>query len=115
MLPSAAPTNLTLLEIEKRQVVIEWDPVDPETVRGNFKGYLVRTWNHAGSLVYAFPPDVTKASIDFFPFSKNFVTISARNEKYVGPPSDAISFDAPQRGEISPEDDIFVETSDLNF
>ncbi|KAJ3642349.1 hypothetical protein Zmor_025144 [Zophobas morio] len=96
LIPQDAPSNLTLLEIRSRQVLIEWDPVDPESLRGKFKGYLVRTWNDAGSQVYAFPPEVTRANVEFFPFSKNFITVSARNEKYVGPPSEAISFDAPQ-------------------
>lgn len=112
LIPLEAPGNLTLLEIKDRQVLIEWDPVDPSSLRGYFRGYLVRTWNHAGSQVYAFPPDITKANVEFFPFSKNFITVSARNEKYVGPPSDAISFDAPQIGMVRQtivDDDIYVD------
>lgn len=114
LVPQEAPSNLTLLEIRNRQVIIEWDPINPQSVRGNFKAYLVRTWDHAGSQVYAFPPDVTKANVEFFPFSKNFITVSVRNEKYIGPPSEAISFDAPQIGtDESTEDDIYIELNNL--
>lgn len=109
-MPLDAPENLTLLEIKGRQVLVEWGAVEPQSVRGSFKGYLVRTWNDAGSQVYAFPPDITKANVEFFPFSKNFITVSARNEKFVGPPSHAISFDAPQIGDSPSDDpDIFIE------
>lgn len=93
-----APDNLTLVDIEDRDVIIKWEPVRAESVRGTFRGYLVRVWNHALSQVYAVPPDTTKTSIQFFPFSKNFITVSVRNDKFVGPRSNAISFDAPQTG-----------------
>nr|CAI5841282.1 unnamed protein product [Callosobruchus analis] len=69
-----------------RDVLIKWDPVDPASVRGTFRGYLV----------YAIPPDVTSTAIQFFPYSRNFITVAVRNDKYVGPRSQAVSFEAPQ-------------------
>ncbi|KAJ8909608.1 hypothetical protein NQ315_010828 [Exocentrus adspersus] len=96
LIPLEKPDNLTLIDFDDRDVIISWDPIDPGTVRGTFRGYLVRIWNHALSQVYAIPPEVTKTAIQFFPYSKNFITVAVRNDKYVGPRSHAISFDAPQ-------------------
>ncbi|KAJ8955159.1 hypothetical protein NQ318_009052 [Aromia moschata] len=96
LIPLDPPENLTLITFDDRDVVIEWDPIEEGSVRGTFRGYLVRVWNHALSQVYAIPPDVTRTPVQFFPFSKNFITVAARNDKYVGPRSNAISFDAPQ-------------------
>ncbi|XP_057668857.1 neuroglian-like [Diorhabda carinulata] len=96
LIPLDPPGNLTLLEFEDRDVIVEWDPVEAESVRGTFKGYLVRIWNHVWSQVYAIPPGTTKTAVQFYPFSRNFITVAVRNDKYVGPRSNAISFDAPQ-------------------
>ncbi|XP_044753747.1 neuroglian-like [Coccinella septempunctata] len=96
LVPKEAPQNLSIIEIHGKYLQVEWDPVPPESVRGTFRGYLVRIWNHASSQVYAVPPQVNRASIEFFPYSRNFVTVSVRNNKFIGPPSDAINFDAPQ-------------------
>ncbi|KAF7276766.1 hypothetical protein GWI33_009392, partial [Rhynchophorus ferrugineus] len=96
LIPLQAPENLTLLNFDDRDVIIKWEPISPDTVRGTFRGYIVRVWNHGLSQVYAVPPDVTKTAVQFFPYSKNFITVSVRNDKYVGPRSEAISFDAPQ-------------------
>lgn len=84
---------------EEKDVILKWDAVEPSSVRGTFRGYLVRVWNHAFSQVYAIPPDVTRTAIQFFPYSKNFVTAAVRNDKYVGPRSIPIAFEAPQTGE----------------
>ncbi|KAJ8964527.1 hypothetical protein NQ314_004822 [Rhamnusium bicolor] len=96
LIPLDAPENLTLIDFDDRDVIIEWDPIDEESVRGTFRGYLVRVWNHGLSQVYAIPPDVTKTPVQFFPYSRNFITVAVRNDRYVGPRSVAISFDAPQ-------------------
>nr|XP_023020788.1 neuroglian-like isoform X1 [Leptinotarsa decemlineata] len=96
LIPMEPPGNLTLLNFEDKDVVVQWDSIEPESVRGTFKGYLLRVWNHALSQVYAIPPDITKTSVQFFPYSKNFMTVAVRNDKYVGPRSNTISFDAPQ-------------------
>ncbi|KAG5881990.1 Neuroglian, partial [Gonioctena quinquepunctata] len=96
LIPLQPPENLTLLEFEDKDVLIQWNPVKPESVRGTFRGYLVRVWNHALSQVYAIPPEMTQTAVQFFPYSKNFMTVAVRNDKYVGPRSNAISFDAPQ-------------------
>ncbi|XP_050310899.1 neuroglian-like [Anthonomus grandis grandis] len=96
LIPLEGPTNLTLQHFDDREAIITWDPVKPDSVRGTFRGYIVRVWNHGLSQVYAVPPEVTKASVAFFPYSKNFVTVAVRNDKYVGPRSETISFEAPQ-------------------
>ncbi|CAH1977034.1 unnamed protein product [Acanthoscelides obtectus] len=96
LIPLEAPANLTFIDFDDRDVLIKWDSVDPASVRGTFRGYLIRVWNHALSQVYAIPPDVTSTAIQFFPYSRNFITVAVRNDKYVGPRSQAISFEAPQ-------------------
>ncbi|XP_018562717.1 neuroglian-like [Anoplophora glabripennis] len=96
LIPLEKPDNLTLIDFDDRDVIITWDPVDPTTVRGTFRGYLARVWNHALSQVYAIPPEITRTAVQFFPYSKNFITVAVRNDKFVGPRSNAISFDAPQ-------------------
>ncbi|KAL3268610.1 hypothetical protein HHI36_007716 [Cryptolaemus montrouzieri] len=96
LVPKDAPQNVSIIEIHGKHLQIEWDSVTRESVRGTFRGYLVRIWNHAASQVYAIPPEVTRASVEFFPYSRNFVTVAVRNNKFIGPPSDALSFDAPQ-------------------
>ncbi|CAH1101670.1 unnamed protein product [Psylliodes chrysocephalus] len=96
MIPLEPPANLTFLTFEDKDVTVEWDAIDPSSVRGTFKGYLVRIWNHVWSQVYAIPPGITRTAVQFYPYSKNFITVAVRNDKYVGPRSNAVSFDAPQ-------------------
>ncbi|CAH1118901.1 unnamed protein product [Phaedon cochleariae] len=96
LIPMQPPGNLSFIDFDDRDVLIQWEQVEPQSVRGTFKGYLVRVWNHAFSQVYAIPPEMTKTAVQFFPYSKNFMTVAVRNDKYVGPRSNAISFDAPQ-------------------
>lgn len=98
MIPLEAPTNVSLhrTAIEPNEIDVTWDPVTIESVRGELRGYLIRVWNHLGTQEYARPFDVNRASIEFEPFAQNFITVSVRNDRYVGPPSTAIKFDAPQ-------------------
>ncbi|CAG9769886.1 unnamed protein product [Ceutorhynchus assimilis] len=96
LIPLKAPQNLTLHNFDDKEAVISWEPIPSESVRGTFRGYIVRIWNNGLSQVYAIPPEITKTSVQFFPYSKNFIAVSVRNDKYVGPRSAAISFDAPQ-------------------
>ncbi|XP_072388361.1 neuroglian-like [Diabrotica undecimpunctata] len=96
LIPLDPPGNLRLIEFVEKDVLIEWDGIEPASVRGTFKGYLVRIWNHVWSQVYAIPPEMNKTAVQFYPFSRNFITVAVRNDKYVGPRSNAISFDAPQ-------------------
>ncbi|XP_060528924.1 neuroglian-like [Cylas formicarius] len=96
LIPLQAPENLTLLNFDDRDAIIKWEPVSPDSVRGTFRGYIVRVWNGGLSQVYAIPPEIQKTAVQFFPYSKNFITVAVRNDKYVGPRSAAISFDAPQ-------------------
>lgn len=101
MIPLEPPANLTFLTFEDKDVTVEWDAIDPSSVRGTFKGYLVRIWNHVWSQVYAIPPGITRTAVQFYPYSKNFITVAVRNDKYVGPRSNAVSFDAPQTGKFN--------------
>lgn len=43
--PVEAPQNLTVLNVTgSRSALLSWEPVSPESVKGNFKGYKVNTY-----------------------------------------------------------------------
>jgi len=42
IVPVDIPQNLTLVNVTgSRSAILSWEPVSPESVRGNFKGYKV--------------------------------------------------------------------------
>jgi len=43
--PLDAPKNLTVLSVTgSKSAILSWEPVSPESVRGNFKGYKVNLY-----------------------------------------------------------------------
>lgn len=43
--PTEAPQNLTVLNVTgSRSAILSWEPVSPESIKGNFKGYKVNTF-----------------------------------------------------------------------
>ena len=43
--PSEAPTNFALREVMgARSALVSWDPVRPESINGEHKGYKIQTW-----------------------------------------------------------------------
>lgn len=44
-IPAEAPTNFTLNDVVgPRSAVVSWNPVSPESIRGEFVGYKIQTW-----------------------------------------------------------------------
>jgi len=44
VVPVETPQNLTVLNVTgSRSAILSWDPVSPESVKGNFKGYKVKS------------------------------------------------------------------------
>jgi len=42
LVPVETPQNLTVLNVTgSRSAILSWDPVSPESIKGNFKGYKV--------------------------------------------------------------------------
>ena len=43
--PSEAPNNFVLNEVlGPRSAMVSWEPVNPNTINGEFKGYKIQTW-----------------------------------------------------------------------
>lgn len=58
-----APQNVTVLNVtESRSVILSWEPVSIESIRGNFTGYKVSTFTmfdiNSVNLVYAYKTNV---------------------------------------------------------
>ncbi|XP_060803660.1 neuroglian [Amyelois transitella] len=100
-IPLEAPTNFSLVQvISGSTAVLNWNPVPPESVRGHFKGYKIQTWIDGEEdklkeiLVKA---DATSALVSKFkPYKKNYARILAYNGVFNGPPSETLSFLAPE-------------------
>ncbi|KAL1420681.1 hypothetical protein MTO96_004425 [Rhipicephalus appendiculatus] len=100
--PLAAPKDLLLKEIrDGRTAVFSWSPVNPESVRGDFRGYKIQTWTtdegKDGLREMQVPADRNTAVVSLFrPFSRNVVHVLAYNGMHNGPPSEALDFLAPE-------------------
>nr|XP_049692060.1 neuroglian-like isoform X1 [Helicoverpa armigera] len=99
--PLQAPQNYTLVQVTTgTTALLNWDPVPPESVQGHFKGYKIQTWVDGEEdslkeiLVKA---DASSALVsEFKPFKKNNVRILVYNGRFIGPPSDTLSFYTPE-------------------
>ncbi|XP_041379387.1 neuroglian-like [Gigantopelta aegis] len=111
-IPTIAPSNLVLGQINATQVVLSWNfdmsMVDiPNTpLRGEFKGFKVQLWrrNHKESTfrVYNIPPDVARnaakgnlitASVrDMLPSTDMVARVSVFNNFYVSRPTEMVEF-----------------------
>lgn len=99
--PSEAPRDFRVESVVSgTNGVFSWQEVANETVRGHFRGYKIYTWvdgneddikeilvkSHVSSVL------VTKLQPD----ALNFAKIMAFNDRFVGPPSNVISFQTPE-------------------
>ncbi|PZC72777.1 hypothetical protein B5X24_HaOG210592 [Helicoverpa armigera] len=99
--PLQAPQNFTLVQVTTgTTALLNWNPVPPESVQGHFKGYKIQTWVDGEEdslkeiLVKA---DASSALVsEFKPFKKNNVRILVYNGRFIGPPSDTLSFYTPE-------------------
>lgn len=92
--PEQAPTNFTVLQVEgPNTALLSWNPVDPESVHGHFKGYKIKTWSDASPIKneVQVQGDAVKALItNFEPFTQNYARVYVYNGKYNGPPSETL-------------------------
>uniref|UniRef100_A0A9J7XR90 Neural cell adhesion molecule L1 n=1 Tax=Cyprinus carpio carpio TaxID=630221 RepID=A0A9J7XR90_CYPCA len=103
--PSAAPTELRVSKINSTKVNLQWVPVDPSTVNGEFKEYKLYFWREA-SLIKGLKVNKTKLHKGFFttaehpsgiltelfPYSKYKMYMVVANKEYEGPQSNTVEF-----------------------
>ncbi|KAF4518843.1 hypothetical protein B566_EDAN006694 [Ephemera danica] len=100
--PMLPPRNFSVLTVtDSTSALLSWEPVTPESVRGEFKGYKIQTWTERDGeenlREIHIPSDTNRALINkFVPHSKNYARILAYNGHYNGPPSDTIFFTTPE-------------------
>ncbi|KAL4121128.1 hypothetical protein QTP88_013693 [Uroleucon formosanum] len=100
--PVETPQNLTVLNVTgSRSAILSWDPVSPESVKGNFKGYKIQFWTErdgeSNMIEEQVSSDTTTAEIKkFLPNARHFVRILAHNSRFNGPPSQPINFNTPE-------------------
>ena len=107
--PGEAPTNFTLREvIGPRSALVSWDPVNPESINGHFKGYKIQTWTDTtGEEKFReiiMRSDSTQSLVrSFKPYAVNYARVLAFNGAYNGPPSNIIRIVTPE-GKPGPVD-----------
>ncbi|XP_076310112.1 neuroglian-like [Tachypleus tridentatus] len=99
--PLEAPQNFQLLMIlDGRRAKFAWNAVSSTSIRGHFKGYKVRTWAIGDGQHWReqdFSPNATEGIVTVLkPFAKNFAEVAVINQRYIGPPSQTITFTTPQ-------------------
>lgn len=110
-IPAESPTNFTLRNVVgPRSAIVSWDPVSPDSVRGDFKGYKIQTWTEeSGEEKFReiiMKSDSSHSLVQSFkPFARNYARVLAFNGAYNGPPSNVISFATPQ-GKPGPVDSL---------
>ena len=110
--PAEAPENFMIRssadQIGPRSAMVSWDPVSPESLRGEFKGYKIQTWTQdSGEDKFReiiMKNDATRHLVSSFkPYALNYARVLAFNGAYNGPPSNVISFQTPE-GKPGPVD-----------
>lgn len=81
--------------------VLGWNPVNPDSIRGHFKGYKIQTWTEeegqgAAREIHAKGDSTQILVTQFKPDAKNFAHVRVYNARYTGPPSAVIDFDTPE-------------------
>ncbi|XP_052329712.1 neurofascin-like isoform X3 [Oncorhynchus keta] len=103
--PTAPPTDLHVSKIDSTMVNVHWTPVDPKTVRGEFKEYRLYYWRE-GSMVkglhvnkekktkgfYSTVAQPTGILTDLQPYSHYRMFMVVANSRYDGPPSNHVDF-----------------------
>ncbi len=80
-IPAESPTNFTLREVVgPRSAVVSWNPVSPESIRGEFKGYKIQTWTEeSGEEKFReiiMRSDSTRSLVQSFkPFAVNYARV----------------------------------------
>ncbi|KRX49451.1 Neuroglian [Trichinella murrelli] len=102
--PDEAPKNFRLVNVVAPTVAtFAWDPVDPASLHGNFKGYKIVHWHETGKRSdpvkkeSLFDSSASQGTVyDLKPFRVNYAEVYAANDAYDSPPSQRIRFDMPE-------------------
>ena len=107
--PTQAPASFTLRNVVgPRSAVLSWEPIDPRTINGEFKGYKIQTWTaKTGQEKFReiiMKKDSTQSLVQAFkPFATNYARVLAFNGAYDGPPSNIVEIKTPE-GKPGPVD-----------
>lgn len=108
--PSEAPSNFSIRypAIGPRSAIVSWNPVSPESIRGEFKGYKIQTWTEeSGQEKFReiiMKSDSTQSLVQSFkPFARNYARVLAFNGAYDGPVSNEAYIDT-EEGKPGPVD-----------
>ncbi|CAH0562169.1 unnamed protein product [Brassicogethes aeneus] len=98
--PELAPRNFSLLSIQSATTaILSWEPVPVESVKGDFKGYKIKTWSDQSPIHNEIQVQgLAKTALvnTLVPFTKNYAQVYVYNGKYNGPPSETLGFDTPE-------------------
>lgn len=112
--PLESPTGFceenVVTPIDHRTAFFKWNSVNPNSLRGHFKGYKFKIWSRklgeANTREVIVTKTATEAVVDkLFPFDENVVTLRVFNGMYDGPPSTECRIITPE-GPPGPVDDL---------
>ena len=109
--PLDAPKNLILNEVVgPRSAILSWNAVNPDSVRGDFKGYKIQTWTEQSGTdkfrEIIMKADSTRSLVQSFkPNTINYARVLAFNGAYNGPSSNTVKFQTPE-GKPGPVDSL---------
>ncbi|XP_050930702.1 neurofascin homolog (chicken) a isoform X38 [Lates calcarifer] len=103
--PTDAPTDLRVSKVDINKTYIHWKPVDPNSVRGEFKEYRLYYWRES-SLVpglvvskekktkgfYSTMAEPSGILSDLVPYSKYKMFMVVANSRFEGPRSNTVEF-----------------------
>ncbi|KAF0035479.1 hypothetical protein F2P81_013237 [Scophthalmus maximus] len=129
--PTDAPTDLRVSKVGSTKANIHWKPVDPASVRGEFKEYKLYYWRESSLVpgllvskekrtkgVYSTASEPSGILSDLVPYSRYQMFMVVANGRFEGPPSNTVEFttkegvpDAPRFFRINRRsfDSIYLE------
>ncbi|RXN11274.1 neurofascin-like isoform X1 [Labeo rohita] len=107
--PVAAPTDLSVSDIESTKLTVHWEPVARVDIMGEIKEYKVYYWRESSRLPWhtvsrriktksfkANGPRLSGTLTGLVPYSNYRIYIVVANNRYEGPPSNTIEFQTPE-------------------
>ncbi|KAF3689395.1 Neurofascin Precursor [Channa argus] len=103
--PTDAPTDVQVSKVDSTKANIQWKPVDPDSIQGEFKEYRLYYWRES-SLVpglvvskekktrgfYSTSAEPSGILTDLVPYSKYKMFMVVANSRFEGPPSNTMEF-----------------------
>ncbi|XP_056304719.1 neurofascin isoform X2 [Danio aesculapii] len=107
--PVAAPSELSVSDIESTTLTVHWEPVARADIMGEIKEYKVYYWRESSRLPWhivsrriktksfkANGPRLSGTLTGLIPYSNYKMYIVVANNRYEGPPSHTIEFQTPE-------------------